>query len=164
MPRAGRAGWGELTALAERVEGRCRCGKLHLAVAGRPLLTMACHCTGCQRMTGSAFSLSSAYPADRFSLVAGEPVLGGLRAGTRHYFCGDCMSWLYTRPQGLEDFVNVRSTLLDDAVDYTPFIEAWTSEKLPWAATGAVHSFETVPEEASFPTLLAEYAEQTASP
>ena len=33
-----------------------------------PFLTMACHCTGCQRMTASAFSLSAAFPGNGFSV------------------------------------------------------------------------------------------------
>jgi hypothetical protein len=31
--------------------GGRRCGQVRFTVFGRPLLTMACHCTGCQRMT-----------------------------------------------------------------------------------------------------------------
>jgi hypothetical protein len=55
-------------------------------------------------------------------------------------------------------FVNVRSSLLDDAAAYRPFIETYTSEQLPRAATGAIHSFERLPEEADFPALLAQFA------
>jgi hypothetical protein len=127
-------------------------------VASGPLITFACHCTGCQQMTGSAYSLSSLYPADAFAVTAGEPVLGGLRAGTRHYFCPACMSWLFTRPEGMDAFVNVRATLLEDAGSYRPFIEAYTAEGLPWAKTGAVHSYDRVPDEADFPALMQEFA------
>ena len=48
------------------------------AFTAPPLLTMACHCTGCQRMTGSAFSLSAAFPSDGFTVTQGDPVIGGL--------------------------------------------------------------------------------------
>ncbi len=119
---------------------------------------MACHCTGCQRMTASAFSLSSLFASDAFQITAGEPVIGGLHGPTRHFFCPRCLSWLFTRPDGMEDFVNVRSTLLDDARSYRPFLETYTSEKLEWAQTGAAHSFETFPPEERFPALLAEFA------
>jgi hypothetical protein len=36
-------------------EGGCRCGQVRIKVTVPPFLTMACQCTGCQRMTGSAF-------------------------------------------------------------------------------------------------------------
>jgi hypothetical protein len=147
--------------MADPNEGRCRCGEVRFCVAGAPLVTFACHCTGCQSMTASAFSLSSLYPAEAFELLAGQPVIGGLRADTRHYFCPSCMTWLFTRPPGMDEYVNVRSTLLDDAPAYRPFIETFTIEKLPWAATGATHSFDRFPEEADFPRLLAEFAQHS---
>ena len=125
---------------------------------------MTCHCTGCQRMSASAFSLSSLYPADRFELTAGEPVLGGLRAATRHYFCPSCMSWLYTRPEGMDAVVSVRATLFGEAAGFAPFIETFTSERLPWASTGAAHSFARFPLEADFPALLTAFASRSDIP
>ena len=141
-------------------EGTCRCGETRFTTAGDPLVTMACHCTGCQRMSASAFSLSSLYPAAAFEVTAGEPVVGGLRGATRHYFCPSCMSWLFTRPEGMDDFVNVRSALLDDAGDHRPFVETYTVEKLPWVEAGAEHSFERLPPEERLPELLAGFAAQ----
>ncbi|MGB4246781.1 MAG: GFA family protein [Pseudohongiellaceae bacterium] len=121
---------------------------------------MACHCTGCQRMTSSAFSLSSLFPSASFAITSGDPIIGGLHGGTRHYFCDHCMSWLFTRPEGMDDFVNVRATLLEDARDFKPFIESYLDEKLPWAVTGAAHSFNKFPPQEMFPQLLKEFAEQ----
>ncbi|WP_245768641.1 GFA family protein [Stigmatella aurantiaca] len=110
-----------------------------------PLLTMACHCTGCQRMSSSAYSLSAAIPSSGFEILQGEPVIGGLHGEHRHFFCGYCMTWMFTRPNGMDWFVNLRPTMLDDPRWFTPFIETWTREKLPWASTPAVHSFESLP-------------------
>ncbi|HZH12610.1 MAG TPA: GFA family protein [Microvirga sp.] len=138
--------------------GECRCGQVRFRVRGRPVITMACHCTGCQRMTASAFSLSALYASDAFEVVEGEPVIGGLHGPTRHFFCPHCMSWLFTRPEGLDGFVNVRATMLDDARDFTPFIETCTGEALPWAKTSAVHSFEKFPPMERYPDLVAEFA------
>ncbi|HEV7367878.1 GFA family protein [Arenibaculum sp.] len=140
--------------------GGCRCGQVRFEVGSRPLLTMACHCTGCQRMTASAYSLSTLHLSASFKVTQGEPVIGGLRGPTRHFFCPHCMSWLFTRPEGLDDYVNVRSTMLDDARSFRPFIETYTSEALPWARTPAVHSFEKFPPPELFPALGAEFAEK----
>lgn len=145
-------------------EGGCRCGQVRLRISAPPLLTMACHCTGCQRMTASAFSLSVAIPTEGFLVTKGEPVIGGLHGATRHYFCPYCMSWMFTRPEGLDMFVNVRATMLDDASWFTPFIETWTSEKLPWASTPAVHSYAKLPEFSEYEGLTAEYAKEAAKP
>jgi hypothetical protein len=141
-------------------EGGCRCGQVRLKASRPPLITMACHCRGCQRMTASAFSLSAAIPSDGFEVTEGEPVIGGLHGASRHYFCPHCMSWMFTRPEGIDWFVSVRATMLDDSSWYTPFIETWTSEKLPWVTTPAVHSYEKLPPVEAYEGLLKEFAER----
>lgn len=145
-------------------EGGCRCGQVRLRISAPPLLTMACHCTGCQRMSASAFSLSMAIPTPGFAVTKGEPVIGGLHGATQHYFCPHCMSWMFTRPEGLDMFVNVRATMLDEARWFSPFIETYTSEKLAWASTPAVHSYEKFPEFSHYEVLVAEYAKQAVKP
>lgn len=145
----------------KHIKGECRCGQVKFELSAPPLITMACHCTGCQQMTASAFSLSSLFASEAFVITAGEPVVGGLHGATRHFFCNYCMSWLFTRPEGLDDFVNVRSTLLEDSKRFVPFIETYVDEKLPWASTGAKHSFDKFPPQESYPALLMEYAQRT---
>lgn len=97
------------------VHGTCRCGEVHIRVDAQPILTMACHCRGCQKMSASAFSLSVAIPAAGFEVVRGEPVIGGLRnPQLRHFFCPECMSWMFTRPDPRlfrPEFVNARVTM-----------------------------------------------------
>jgi hypothetical protein len=138
-------------------EGGCRCGRVRLRITAPPLLTMACHCTGCQRMTAGAFSLTAAIPAEGFAVTAGEPVIGGLHGAARHYFCPHCMSWMFTRPEGMDGFVNLRPTMLDDTRWFTPFIETYTCEKLPWATTPAVHSFDRFPPFDAYEGLIGAY-------
>jgi hypothetical protein len=111
-------------------------------------------------MTASAFSLSTLYPSSAFQVTSGEPVIGGLHSATRHYFCPHCMSWLFTRPEGLDELVNVRATLMDDAQSFSPFIETYTDEKLPWVTTPAIHSFNKFPRLEDFPALLSEFAKR----
>jgi hypothetical protein len=143
-------------------EGGCRCGQVRLKITAWPLLTMACHCTGCQKMSSSAYSLSAAIPAESFEVTHGEPVVGGLHGGSRHYFCPYCMTWMFTRPEGMDWFVNLRPTMLDDPRWFTPFIETWTNEKLPFAQTGAVHSYEALPEMEAYEGLLKSYMARAA--
>lgn len=138
-------------------EGGCRCGRVRLRINAKPLLTMACHCSGCQRMSSSAYSLSVAIPSEGFEVTQGEPVIGGLHGTSRHYFCSYCMSWMFTKTEGLDWFVNLRPTMLDDPSWFTPFIETWTSEKLPWATTPAVHSYAGLPALDEYERLVKEY-------
>jgi hypothetical protein len=111
-------------------------------------------------MTASAFSLSAMYPSGSFEVTSGAPVIGGLHGTPNHFFCPRCMSWLFSRPKGMEQFVIVRSTMFDDVESEPPFIETHTSEKLPWATTQAIHSFEKFPPPEQFPRLLAAFAQR----
>ncbi|MEO8704175.1 MAG: GFA family protein [Kofleriaceae bacterium] len=137
--------------------GGCRCDRVRISITAAPILTMACHCTGCQRMSASAFSLSVAIPTAGFAVTQGEPVIGGLHGASKHYHCDHCKSWMFTKPDGLDDFVNVRATMIDDHRWYTPFVETSRSEGFPWATTGAVHSFPNIPDNSVFGPLVAEF-------
>ena len=142
--------------------GTCRCGRVELEITKPPLLTMACHCAGCQKMSASAFSLSAVVPSDGFRVTRGDPVIGGLHGESGQYFCPYCMSWLFTRPQGLDFIVNVRSTMFEQQDWKKPFIETCTSEKLDWATTPARHSFPIFPPQDAWSGLIAEFASRIA--
>lgn len=141
------------------LEGGCRCGQVRIRISAAPIVTAACHCSGCQRMTASAFSLSAMIPTAGFEVIAGKPVIGGMHSpDLHHWFCPHCMSWMFTRPQAADWFVNVRATLLDDARWTTPFMETCVAEKLPWVSTPAEHSFDQFPAMEDYPAMMAAYA------
>jgi hypothetical protein len=75
----------------------------------------------------------------------------------RHMFCDHCKTWMFTRIDAF-GFINVRPSMLDDHSWFTPFIETYTSEKLPWATTPAVHRFERFPPPERYGALMAEFA------
>jgi hypothetical protein len=139
--------------------GSCRCGQVGFRITQAPVMAMACHCRGCQKMTSSAFSLTALVPVDGFEVTAGEPVIGGLHGPSRQYFCPNCMSWLYT--QGDDGPVGVRTPMLDDPSGLEPFIEFVTADKLPWAGTPAAVSFDRVPEPSEWAALIQRYQEHS---
>ncbi|RLQ87053.1 GFA family protein [Notoacmeibacter ruber] len=147
-------------------KAHCRCGAVEMTVSAPPLITMACHCKGCQRMSGSAYSLSMAIPNPGFS--AEGPSLDTREAedgaGYTHHFCPQCHSWIFTTmPEGM-DFTNLRATMLDDASWFAPFVETQTAEKLPFAETGAAHSFERFPQMEDMMPLVESFASEGAKP
>ena len=109
-------------------------------------------------MTGGAFSLSSLYPADRFAVTQGRTVRGGTKTGPDHEFCPECMSWMFTVAKEIEGFVNVRSTMFDDAPLHRPYVQMSVAEALPGATSGAARSYEGYPQQDEFPGLIADYA------
>jgi hypothetical protein len=53
------------------MNGRCTCGAITYRLTNTPLFTHCCHCTWCQRETGSAFALNAMIEAE-FLDVTGE--------------------------------------------------------------------------------------------
>lgn len=56
-------------------EGGCTCGNLRYQVQKNPLFVHCCHCTWCQRETGSAFALNAMIESSHVALLSGEPEL-----------------------------------------------------------------------------------------
>ena len=142
------------------MDGGCLCGQVRFRISAPPIMTFACHCRGCQHLTGSAFSLSIAAPTAAFQITAGQPVIGALHGPSHYWYCPHCMNWLYTEPDGMDWFVNVRATLLDDPYWFSPFVETKTSEKLPWVTIPARYSYPEWPPNDVFEGIAKDYAAQ----
>lgn len=139
--------------------GGCRCAATRFEIRAAPMMTLACHCRDCQRLSASAFSLGAMIPAEGFRIVAGTPVERSLPGSLRHhFFCPECMTWMYTKVEGSEARVNIRPTLCDDAFWVAPYVEMMTRDRLAWAETCAVHSYAAFPTPAELGDLLAGFA------
>jgi len=146
-----------MTAVQFPVEGACMCGRCRMRVNAAPIITMACHCMGCQKLSASAFSLTAMIPAAAFALLSGETQVGAMHGANPYVYCANCLNWLYTELTSAP-FVNVRPGLFGVPAWSTPFIESHVSEKLSWAVTPAKHSFAKFPEPHQYGQLMAEYA------
>lgn len=142
----------------------CICGRVKMRVTEAPIITMACHCRGCQKLTSGPYSLTLMVPASGFE-VEGETEIGGEhRAESVHRFCVHCKNWLFTTGVAGGQFVNFRPTMLDDVRWVQPYIESYVSEKLPGVVSGAKHAFEQFPEPHQYPELIAGFAREGAKP
>ena len=141
------------------LEGTCLCGVVRVRATQPPILTLACHCHDCQKLTASAYSLTAMIPSEGFSVSGGRLIIGGRKTRQRrHYFCGECMTFVYTQIVGKSERVNVRASIFDNAACLKPFLELMTDEKLPWVTVPAVHSFTSFPTTSEeFDALASEY-------
>ena len=60
--------------------GGCQCGKLRYEITEAPRLVYSCHCTDCQKMTSSAFSMGLVVAEEAFHLTGGRAPLGSARS------------------------------------------------------------------------------------
>ncbi len=58
--------------MSSHIEGGCLCGKVRFALSGAPMRTFVCHCTFCQRVTGSSFYAESIFPQAAIRFNQGE--------------------------------------------------------------------------------------------
>lgn len=146
--------------------GRCRCGAVTLTVSAVPVMTAACHCDGCKKMSSSAFSLTAMIPSEGLE-VQGEVVKGGVQGPELdHFFCPSCKTWMFTRITGFEALTNIRPTLFDTEDPEIqawcrPYIETMAAKRLSWVTTPAEHVFEAMPDMAGFPDLLKGFSERS---
>jgi len=54
------------------ITGRCLCGAVRFEIAEAPLSAGYCHCTRCQRRTGTAASAQARIPRGALRITAGE--------------------------------------------------------------------------------------------
>jgi hypothetical protein len=140
------------------------CGRVQMRINAPPLISMACHCRGCQKLTGGPYSLSLMLPTASFE-IEGETEIGALhRAEQLYVFCAYCKNWLYTGGIAGGQFVNVRPTLLDDASWVVPYVESNVLEKLPGVVSGATMSFDGFPPPDQYGPLMEAYAKEGARP
>jgi hypothetical protein len=111
-------------------------------------------------MSASAYSLTAVIPAQGFSVTKGATERGGVGDGQpNHQFCPRCMTWMFTRIEGVDDFLNVRPTMFEDTSWFSPFIETMTEEKIGWVSTPARHSFAGFPPMEEYQSLMAAFTQ-----
>ena len=123
--------------MSEAFEGKCTCGFVRYRMASRPLFVNCCHCTWCQRETGSAFAINAMIEADRVEVIAGEPVRidtpSNSGKGQKITRCPKCHVALWSNYAGAGDAVRfVRVGTLEEPGRMPPDIHIFTSTKQPW--------------------------------
>jgi hypothetical protein len=106
-------------------------------MTSRPLFVNCCHCTWCQRETGSAFAINAMIEADRVELLAGEPVPVATPSnsgkGQKVTRCPRCHVALWSNYAGAGDAVRfVRVGTLLEPSRMPPDIHIFTSTRQPW--------------------------------
>jgi hypothetical protein len=120
--------------------GGCQCGALRYEIREAPWLTYICHCTDCQRITSSAFSMAIVVSDSAFRVTAGEPRLVQRTADSGRvsirWLCPECGSWICGNPgpgsTSADAVRRVRAGTLDDTSWLRPTVHFWTRSKQPW--------------------------------
>jgi hypothetical protein len=112
--------------------GKCYCGAVAYAVADEFTYALNCHCSGCRRVTGSAFKPFAGIARDKFTLTKGADGLLIYGKPSNHdAHCKSCGSLLYSVVRG-GAFVHVTLGTLVDAPSIRPTAHIFVGSKAPW--------------------------------
>jgi hypothetical protein len=95
-----------------------------------------CHCTNCQKISGSAFNISVTIAEASLAFTKGEPAkfvwtsdAGNTRSG---WFCGACGSRIVNAMSPSNGVLSLRGGTLDDTSWLEPAGDIWVKSKQPW--------------------------------
>lgn len=132
-----------------RVDGGCHCGKITYEADIDPDKAGLCHCTDCQTLTSSAFSLFVPVPKEKFRL-RGEPrvYVKTAESGNRRAqaFCPECGTRIYASAEKDPLVFNLRLGTVRQRAALSPRAQLWCRSALPW-----VNGLSSVPQHAKQP-------------
>ena len=115
--------------------GGCLCGGVRFEVT-EPLVSSGyCHCTRCQRRTGTAASASARIAPGSLRLLSGEELVRAYDPGDGGFlkeFCIDCGSALWSRSPVDPEVISVRLGAFDGDPGIRPSSRAYTDYAAVW--------------------------------
>ncbi|MCG2634683.1 MAG: GFA family protein [Gammaproteobacteria bacterium] len=117
--------------------GHCTCGEIHFTLKTPPLFVHCCHCSWCQRESGSAFALNALIEADRLEVTQGTPEMIELPSnsgkGQQVFRCPGCHTALWSQYGAAGEAISfVKVGVLENPDSCPPDIHIFTSTKLSW--------------------------------
>jgi hypothetical protein len=114
--------------------GGCNCGAVRFELTEPPPRAGYCHCTRCQRRTGTAASPSAIANAGTFRIVSGEDHIRRWNAGdgADKAFCGTCGSALFGQHPENPEFINVRMGSFDSDPGVRPMGRLHVASAAVW--------------------------------
>ena len=131
-----------------KIDGGCHCGFITYEAEADPEKVSICHCTDCQRLSGSAFRASIPAPSDGFKILSGQPTeyVKTAESGSKRVqgFCAKCGSSIYaTAPGAGPKVYNLRVGTARQRDQLVPKRQIWVRSKQRWlAGLDAIPAFE----------------------
>jgi hypothetical protein len=117
------------------IRGSCLCGAIRFELSELPTQAGYCHCTRCQRRTGTAASAQARIDGRTFRLTAGEDALAAWRhpdGGFEKCFCRRCGSHLFSRHPVDATQMSIRMAAFDEDPGVRPSWRTYVAYAAPW--------------------------------
>lgn len=118
------------------VTGACHCQNIKYAAEIDPDKVGICHCTDCQRLSGSAFRTIALTDSSGFRLITGKlsEYLKTAENGNKRIqtFCPKCGSPIYSASVNEPREFSIRVGTIDQVNDLVPKFQLWRRSAQKW--------------------------------
>lgn len=119
------------------IKGSCQCGQVTYRLAEAPKIVLACHCTECQKLSTSPYSVTAVVATNAIEF-SGElkEWSRSAESGNKNSakFCPVCGNRVYHFNPDDESTIKLKLKpvkMTDDRI-FEPTMHVWVSEKLSW--------------------------------
>jgi hypothetical protein len=131
------------------VSGSCLCGAIRYQYTGRSKIFQYCHCTRCQKFTGSAHASNIIVDPEQFQWLGGEEFVGRFELPEAKHFatsfckkCGSSLPWLTQSGKA----VVIPAGTLDTDPHEKPVHNIYFADRAPWYEdAGQLKKYEALP-------------------
>ncbi|NRB37133.1 MAG: GFA family protein [Pseudomonadales bacterium] len=121
--------------MSGKFEGGCLCGEVRYSCSEQPMSQFICHCTECQKITGSPVSpgfmvnksdvkVTGNYSEHKIAAASGREML--------RKFCSICGSRVFEESLGMADIYMFNAGSLDDQSVFEPEVHYWVNSLPSW--------------------------------
>ena len=118
-----------------KTSGSCLCGEVTYQYVGSIKIFQYCHCSRCQKFTGSAYASNIIIDPAQFQWLTGKEYLGRFELSEAKYFattfctiCGSSLPWLTK----CGDAIVIPAGTLDNDPMEKPIHNIFITDKAPW--------------------------------
>jgi hypothetical protein len=120
---------------APSLTGGCLCGAVRFELTEAPRHAGYCHCTRCQRRTGTAASAQARIDGRTLRILSGQEQIKAWRhpdGGFEKLFCSECGSQLFSRDPDDHAQMSVRLGAFDGDPGIRPSWRTFVAYAAPW--------------------------------
>jgi hypothetical protein len=123
-----------MTDRGDPLEGGCLCGSIRFEVSGPILSAGYCHCTHCQKRTGTGASANCRVGREGFRLLEGGELIASYKppTGVPKLFCSRCGSALFSGDPFSDAEVAIRLGAFDRDPGIRPHYRQFVESAAPW--------------------------------
>jgi hypothetical protein len=117
------------------LSGGCLCGGVRFELTERPQTAGYCHCTRCQKRTGSGSSAQARIDGGTFRLITGHELVKAWRhpdGGFEKCFCRECGAHLFSRNPENPSEMSIRMSAFDGDPGVRPTWRAYVAYAASW--------------------------------